>query len=188
MGRTNIVGEQAIIAVTPLLEAIASNGMVIGNQGSVISKDLQLKGVDLMLWRDDRLICFEVKGTSKDKPEYEKAFIEVVQDTRTCSPGWAYLIDIDYLLWVYLRTQKAYMFKWVEFKTWFEANLHSYPTYHLQNKKWDTIGILIPWRDISQGLGKTNFGEFDLNEPWKWVIPLKHMGFPILHKYNKQTG
>jgi len=172
MDKTGDVERESYQKLNPLITRISSK------HNYTKSSYLQKRGIDLVLWNNDRQLTFEIKATDSNKPEYKTMFCEVCQDVRTCSPGFMYMVESDYLLWIYLSSGRIHLLKWKPFKHWFEANLRNYPTHYKNDTdtKWDTVGILIPWYDIGTALGKHQYGTFYLDHISGWEPRLTNLG------------
>lgn len=172
MDRTGEVELESYRKLNPLITKISNKHKYTK------SSYLQRKGIDLVVWKNDSQLTFEIKATDSDKPEYSSMYCEVCQDVRTCSPGFMYMVESDYLLWIYLASGRIHLMKWKPFKHWFEANLRRYPTHYIENRdtKWDTLGILIPWHDIGTALGKYCYGTFYLDHTPGWDMRLTNLG------------
>lgn len=102
---------------TPLLRSISHDGTFkLIESGSVLAKPLQRVGVDVMIWvSPHHFYCIEVKGASKTYPTIH---IEDIENITSNKKGWIHNIRSDFLLWVYLDTEKAYMLRVEPLKNW----------------------------------------------------------------------
>lgn len=168
MDKFDRIGARGIDEIMPLLETIAHDGIVRTVAGSSLETDLQRVGVDLVLWQDEhQLLTLEVKTSEASKPDF---FVETVTDIITARPGWLHKLRIDWFAHVSLASHYARLFRWTEFKAWFNEEFKSYrkkAVFQIDYKK-TAVGLWIPWEIVEMGLGKKHFGLFDLGRPDMW--------------------
>jgi hypothetical protein len=174
------IGDKAIEIGKPLLQRIAFDGEVREPKGSNLEVKLQRVGADILLWdTPDHMLSIEVKGAedNPDKP-YKSMFVETIADSRMGEIGWFPQISPDYLFWIYTNSKISRLIRWEPFKSWYLENCRNYKTAHqtAYDTSKDTIGTLIPWKDIAWGIGYQNFGSIYLDQPETWDTKLQNMG------------
>ncbi len=92
----------------------------------------------------------ELKSDQYDMAKTENFFIELWSDSAKLKPGGPMqAMKHDSELWVYMfvKNDRAFIFKTNELVDWILKNAHLYKRIQIVNKSWITTGIKVP-RDV----------------------------------------
>ena len=179
MDKYDRVALKGVEAITPILEKVACDGQVRTVAGSTMEQDLQNHGVDLLLWdTKDNLLTIEVKASGPDNTNNKTVFIETITDIVHPRLGWLHKLQVDLLAHVNIAYGMARLLRWAKFKRWFDQNIEEYrksAIIQIDSRK-SAVGYWVPWKDIALGIGRPNFGTYDLRDPDMWQGKLRDMG------------
>ena len=98
------------------------------------------KKYDCVILIDKRWIKIEEKFRSKDWPDF---LVEIIQDTKTNSPGWIYYTQADWILYgIGKKIYRVEVQKLREFLKFYENELDV----KISEKGWGTTeNLVIPW-------------------------------------------
>lgn len=115
----------------------------------VIKLDKKDESADFILKYNNKLYRIEEKVRRKYYPDL---CFEIMQDVKTCSLGWVYKCNADYIFYIYWDMNKdvckyIYKIKWAKCKNYVMNNLinHKYKVGKSIGGWGYTIFLIIPW-------------------------------------------
>ena len=106
----------------------------------------------------DRIILEKTLKTTEDKyindKNYDRIFIEKIQNSYVGSKGWIYVCRANYLLYCLCTEERIRVltFDMRLLKEWYKENKTDYPEYTAKNYDTAPIGYLVPIKDFSKNI------------------------------------
>lgn len=159
----NRVGDIGCQRVAPLLQKISVDNTINWIMPrSGVGDILQQWGIDCIVKTGDKTWKgFEVKTSVR--ATMKNIIIETVQEG---GPGWGHgLSKTDYLVWVYLGDNTAWIMDAPLLLRYFHDHESDYPTKDFTKPGCKpSINVKIPWADLEAALTPSHIQRFDLND------------------------
>lgn len=145
----NSIGKQGELIVKSLLASNKDVAKVLD-----VSKSIQYQKHDIdviVITNDSKEIKYEIKT---DSFLTGNLFFETISNTVRNTPGCMLYTKADYILYFFIRNNNLYKLPTIDFREWVISNEDKFKEKIVNNKCYQSKGLLIPLTLIENKFGK----------------------------------